>query len=151
MRDIKFRVWDGDKFLSLSKAMHHDLVGVQDNDEYGYELNSFYNFAQLEQFTGMRDKKGVNIYEGDIVKEVVSSCYTGDRKGAVRLIEWNDKFLKCTALHGLQLDSEKKGMNTFKYSGQEENPEYYFLNQFMSYEIDIVGNIHENPELLESK
>ncbi len=70
MREIKFRVWNIDGYISLNKAIHDDIVVIQQpsssNDSL-IEIN--WEGVELEQFTGMHDKNGVPIYEGDVLME----------------------------------------------------------------------------------
>ena len=79
----------------------------------------------VEQCTGLKDKNGKLIYEGDILRR---------KDSAGRVVEWDDNeltFLFTT------LDGEAS-MPLARYNIQK-------------LELEIVGNIHENPELLEAE
>jgi len=59
MREIKFRAWEKDKMV-----YEDDLFYI----EYGAVMNQDNNWI-LMQYTGLKDKNGREIYEGDVVKE----------------------------------------------------------------------------------
>ncbi len=116
MRQIKFRAWDGEKekfhfFTALS-----GLYGV---------LNPI-----VQQYTGLHDKNGKEIYEGDILK-----CLPSETVGVVR---WCNEL----ALFDLVVHMEGEEGTMTIYSHQEG------LNNTRR---EVIGNIYENPELLTQK
>jgi hypothetical protein len=72
MRDIKFRVWDADN----KRWIDHNLTFVVDpiNGKFGHVKDHRYIF---QQYSGLTDKAGKEIYEGDIVKH-------GARMGVIK-------------------------------------------------------------------
>lgn len=81
--------------------------------------------ATVGQFTGLRDKNGREIYEGDVLQFFID----GD-KFTTRLVEWSPKF-------GCSL----AGIVVGEYS-----PEDMWCADY-----EVIGNIYENPELMEVK
>ena len=65
MREIKFRAWDKENKKIIS---WEDIKVYEDNSPY---LSDYFNFKNtpiiLMQYTGLKDKNGKEIYEGDIV------------------------------------------------------------------------------------
>lgn len=121
-RIIKFRAWDG-------KEMIYD-VGIcpesgetkfrQENGNWSFRPNTG---VPLMQFTGLHDKNGKEIWEGDII------CwhhYT--LHDILAKVEWHNGSFK-------QFPLENKGANW----GDVTN---------LSGKLEVLGNIYENPELL---
>ena len=117
MREIKFRAWDGMNMFNLYNvsrlALHPDL------DVDGVFV-PFCDHLVVMQYTGRKDKKGVDIYESDIVK--IPEHYTGDHLCPVYVA-------------------------VITYNAPEFQTEPYFDESWN--DIEVIGNIHENPELWE--
>ena len=126
MREIKFRAWD-----LKTKTMHtveninfcgRETVTVQYNPVKKICLDS----VLLMQYTGAKDKNGVEIYEGDIIR------HQSGKYGTDFEIKWSPILCGFTAM---QIESG------------HPSPQ---LNQGTMCYFEVVGNIYENPELVES-
>lgn len=131
MREIKFRLWDKEgqrmvyqptigqgsnaSVISIGLDGHitmHNMFGLPD----GKDTQKFYDDRFIKmQFTGLKDKNGKEIFEGDLIKHAggESSVIFADQ-------EW-------------KMDFGRMGF------GRDTEP----LNMYSSFEMEIVGNIHD--------
>ena len=127
MRDIKFRAWD-----KMNKCMFDlYLCSINKKGEEIKTLNDFIKEVQEDgsvvmQFTGLADKNGKEIYEGDIVKIIMK--WEDDRIGLVKWIKNETMF---------SIDVYDMGLHSLSFSGSAVEG------------IKIIGNLYENPELKE--
>jgi len=109
MREIKFRAWNPHE-----KIMDFDeLIPAQ---EVWFDEGTI-----LMQYTGLKDKNGREIYEGDVV-EVVGHAWRDDWGGIEEVVSWRE-------------DGHFFPFGDDDYAFTGEN-------------VKVIGNIYENPELL---
>jgi uncharacterized phage protein (TIGR01671 family) len=120
MREIKFRAWNGES-MNFGGFSIHAGGNIQGSMFINPEI------LEVMQFTGLQDKDGVDIYEGDVVN---SDCYSG---GA-----WFGRNQPRTK-YVIKYNNDT-GRFCFKQTDRmgDDNS------------MEVIGNIHENPELLES-
>ena len=158
VREIKFRAWD-EKNKRWYKDSDPDCVLEFDGSitqinvvgEYDGEL--FYSFDDkkgliLVQYTGLKDKNGKEIYEGDILRTWEQEEYVPDRDSGGGIVGY-DKIDGFSQLGIVSYHSASFIYTTKKHlKGRKEeiNIPIDWLQDFV-----IAGNIFENPELLEEK
>ena len=127
-REIKFRVWDKSQNKFLDYPCYFNNKDFNEFTAFDRYFKCDEEGCILQQYTGLKDKNGREIYEGDIVQYNRRSSYDGINFE----VKWSEDNW------GWVLVSKNKD-----YLVNERTPEGY------RYEfIEIVGNIFENPDLL---
>ena len=124
MREIKFRAWDkdGEKWLDEDQFYIYPS-GVVD----AWQGSDNIARVHLMQFTGLLDRQGKEIYEGDIIK--LSRYWADDLQQ-----KYAEVFYTPLAKFDIACPMIKKW-------------DFYTITK----ECEVIGNIYENPELLEEK
>lgn len=138
MREIKFRAWDTRKLImSYGRKPYMYLTTTERLIGIGCDLHhsmyhdtsrSFEREIVLMQFTGLHDKSGKEIWEGDIVRWETE-------QSTIEILEvaWNKVHAR------FELRSPKS-----KYVG-------WHFHIGLADILEVIGNIYENPALRESK
>jgi len=136
MQQIKFRVWNGVlheyRTIDMNSGKQNLGMGFESAEGIGSNTTTIYcSFGDvIEQFTGMTDVNGKDIYDGDIVKFF----------GANKKIKAKNEF----GIIVYKADRYGAGFNSII---QNKERGYGGIN--IAQDI-VVGNVHENPELLEA-
>jgi len=134
-RTIKFRAWDKEAKLMLPNVQNH--IGTFDTAFGSMLRNERYD---LTQYTGLHDRNGTEIYEGDILRYIRFGwrC-AGHPKDNTDLVTYY-KVIWDEAECAFKADNkDMTGSLCFDDSRAKRN------------EIEVIGSIYENPELLGGK
>lgn len=133
MQEVKYRVWNGN-YKKLKEVFGLDLYGKR--IFLNEELSAWWIFehCKLMQYTGLKDKNGKEIYEGDIVRypdaSIGSSSYDYDCYENVGVVEYDAESLSY-------------------YFTERETVEMSEID--IPNEVEVIGNIYETQERLEGE
>lgn len=126
MREIKFRAWDKERKRWTNYSLADDLQRFYEKSTGCWKSDKNNERFALMQYTGLKDISGKEIYEGDIIKAVYFARWIG----TVEFCEENAAYIL-------------KDIEKMPY-----RDDYVFLSQFDD-GFEVLGNICENPELLQ--
>lgn len=157
MKNLKFRAWDGER----SKMYFGDLLRDRWYCEGGFLDVSMGGLEGLEimLFTGLLDKNGKEIYEGDILRDnyYPLNCPKGFQYFHIGVIEYSGNVFgfKIKLDCGEILD--ENNINSYHKNHREpyNHPtlgiDKYLKKDYWAHKMEIIGNIYESPSLLEQK
>ena len=130
-REIKFEYGFESVNGIIKKVYHlHEIPNIKEKCDVWGVLPLVYK----RQFTGLKDKNGVDIYEGDVVmtrtlsQELYDSSFEKYQVG----------FFECTFC----LIKNEQAVRQWK----DGTHDWYSLENTASFELEVVGNIHENKD-----
>lgn len=175
MREIKFRVYDKNWEDEENSGIRYDITGIENIDGKisGVFLDGdFFDIEEIEimQYTGIKDKNGKEIYEGDIVKVPVRRCgksygnwwqekndnhgWTGDFVYK-KIISKNNYDRYNDIIGGFIIEdlpiTKLQIKEIAKPRGKERTEQNVDTYNFNINDLEVIGNIYDNPELLEKE
>jgi len=137
-REIKFRAWDT-KYNRFEDYNNHKIgamlydKGIAMSTGYDSYDSPTWDWDKIEperyiwlQYTGLKDKNGKEIYEGDIVKTIDNWDKYGMQAGEINQVYFN--------------------AGGFRLKPKDKNRLGFWIED--GKDVEVIGNIHENPELI---
>lgn len=146
MREIKFRAWNG----GMMRYLHDGDINLTQRGVIApNEMNEWWKAREwpLMQYTGLKDKNGKEIYEGDFVIYLNLNIFTSDH---VLNRELCMEYARTGFVKYMQDTCQ------FMLAQRDQSDSYNFSNDLKliygdDEEMQVIGNIYENPELIKKE
>ena len=131
---FKFRVWNKNTHsFTTGGAIKFGGLCFVDEEDFGIKLGEHQECYVIEQCTGLKDKNGNLIYEGDVIQFTRNRGYFTN-KGDIRVVEFS-AFRFCG----------------FGWRSRPENNVEFALTESAAKKCVVIGNIHEQAEQKDNK
>jgi uncharacterized phage protein (TIGR01671 family) len=150
MREIKFRVWDKVKKEFLKYPCYFNHLDFNEFTCFDRYFKCDEDECVVQQFTGLKDKNGVEIYEGDIIQFpstnheylIENSYLEWFNRETDEMLNTDNKQLWTTRVEIVEFD---------KYSLRPFLCSFCPGGLLTEKYVEVIGNIFENPGLLNEK
>jgi len=173
MREIKFRAWDKENkcmkvvselnfIYEKSQRMDWGMQGALNDVWLNSEDTSYVPVdTVLLQYTGLKDKNGKEIYEGDIIAESTLDKIIWDDSGMIidrpyGKVYWCKNGYEVKLLHAGKVKILEDAKEFLKKNTDETGCTEVYMTTYDGVfqwpkDIEIIGNIYENPELIKEE
>jgi uncharacterized phage protein (TIGR01671 family) len=147
MRQIKFRAWDG-KEMIYGLSVGNGNVGILNPFGHSF-IKDVSEYDLVMQFTGLQDRNGKDVYEGDVLFGCLIQAQPELTKEEAIKINSNYKYITCmpVSAHPDTLPIREKKIVEWDSEGAKFNLSYYGDPLDMS-NYYIGGNIYERPDIM---
>lgn len=136
-REIKFRAWDGERLRNVNTiGWTNGELDWLDTPKYHGPIDED---IKIMQHTGRKDIKDIDIYEGDILTSKEYPYQDEGKYSYHGIVEYDEEFAAFLVVKRV-VNPLKRGISNGIAEYFEEGPEF-----------EVIGNIYENPELLQKE